>query len=151
MIGQTYPGKIRPGLSGLTSSFFDGRAGLTRPRRPDTIAELMSLPSIAQLKRALKLRAKIESLEHKLDSIIGSSSNGSGYQTPKRKRKMSASARARIGKAQRARWAKLKGRTVTKTAAKSKRRKMPAAAKAKLAAIARARWAKAKASGKSKL
>jgi hypothetical protein len=109
----------------------------------------MSLPSTAQLKRALKIRAKIESLEHKLDSIIGSSSNGSGYQAPKRK--MSASARARIGKAQRARWAKLKANAVAKTVSKPKRRKMPAAAKAKLAAIARARWAKAKASGKSRL
>lgn len=84
-----------------------------------------------------------------LDQIIGSSSNGSGYQATKRK--MSASARARIGKAQRARWAKLKGKEGTKAAPKLKQRKMPAAAKAKLAAIARARWAKVKAAGKKKL
>jgi hypothetical protein len=109
----------------------------------------MSLPSTAELKRALKIRAKIESLENELNQIIGSSSNGAGHLAPKRK--MSASARARIAKAQRTRWAKLKGKTVAKAAPKSKRRKMPAAAKARLAAIARARWAKAKAAGKSKL
>ncbi|HZQ46981.1 MAG TPA: hypothetical protein VFC07_08220 [Verrucomicrobiae bacterium] len=109
----------------------------------------MSLPSTAELKRALKIRAKIESLEQKLDLIMGSSPNGSGHQATRRK--MSASARARIAKAQRARWAKLKGKTVSKAAPKAKQRKMPAAAKAKLAAIARARWAKVKASGKTKL
>lgn len=90
----------------------------------------MSFPSTAQLKRALKIRARIEVLEQELDELIGSSGGG-----------MSASARARIGAAQRARWAKQGG----------KRRTMPASAKAKLAAIARARWAKVKAAGKKRL
>ena len=61
-----------------------------------------------------------------LDQIIGSSSNGSGYQAAK-------------------------GKAVAKVAPKPKQRRMPAAAKAKLAAIARARWAKVKAAGKKKL
>jgi hypothetical protein len=95
----------------------------------------MSFPSTAQLKRALKIRARIEVLEQELDELIGSSSGGLGGR-------MSASARARIGEAQRARWAKVKG---------GKRRRMPASAKAKLAAIARARWAKVKAAGKKRL
>lgn len=84
-----------------------------------------------------------------LEQILGSSSNGVSH--PAGGGKMSASARARIAKAQRERWAKLKGKTGTKAAPTFKRRKMPASAKAKLAAIARARWAKVKAAGKKKL
>ena len=72
----------------------------------------MSFPSTAQLKRALKIRAKIESLEQKLDRIIGSTQQRFRPQTAQRK--MSASARARIAKAQRARWAKLKVKSVAK-------------------------------------
>jgi hypothetical protein len=125
------------------------QAVLTTQLEAGTLTKRMSLPSTAQLKKALKIRAKIELLEHKLDRIIGATNNGSGYQSPKRI--MSASARARIGKAQRARWAKLKGKSEAEFDHKPRRRKMPAAAKAKLAAIARTRWAKVKASGKSRL
>ena len=66
---------------------------------------------------------------------------------------MSASARARIAAAQRARWAKVRGEkpASAEKPASSGRRKMSAAAKARLAAIARARWQKAKAQGKTKL
>jgi hypothetical protein len=66
--------------------------------------------------------------------------------------KMSAAARARIGAAQRARWAKLKGKNgQTKNAAVAaakKRRTMSASARRKIAAAQRARWAKVKASPK---
>jgi hypothetical protein len=91
----------------------------------------MSLPSTEQLKRALEIRAKIESLEQELDNLIGGTRNGAGYSGPRRR--MSGSVRTRVARGQ------------------PGRRKMPAAAKAKLAAIARARWAKAKAAGKSRL
>jgi len=56
---------------------------------------------------------------------------------------MSAAARARIGDAQRARWAN-RSKATAATATKG-RRKMSAASRAKIAAAARARWAKAKA------
>lgn len=62
---------------------------------------------------------------------------------------MSAVARAKIAAAQKARWAKVKGKT-EKPASEGKR-KMSASARAKIAAAAKARWAKAKAAGKKSL
>jgi hypothetical protein len=62
---------------------------------------------------------------------------------PKR-RTMSASARARISAAQKARWAKQKGKSAPKkttTAAKKSRRPMSPAARKKLSALMKARWA----------
>jgi hypothetical protein len=64
------------------------------------------------------------------------------------KRVMSASARARIAAAQKARWAKVKGNG---SSGSGSRRKMSAAARAKIAAAAKARWAKAKAAGRKSL
>jgi hypothetical protein len=111
----------------------------------------MAFPSTSQLKRALEIKLKIESLEGELQALIGDhqgdyAGNGSG----RRRRGMSAASRARIAAAQRARWAKLKGKGSAKSGKKT-RRKMPAAAKAKLAAIARKRWRLAKAAGKTAL
>ena len=65
------------------------------------------------------------------------------------KRTLSASARARIGAAQKARWAKVKGKAAKP--AKVGRRKMSASARAKIAAGAKARWVKAKAAGEKSL
>jgi hypothetical protein len=53
---------------------------------------------------------------------------------------MSASARARIAAAQRARWAKVKRQSSATTG--RRRRKMSAAGRAAIAAAARARWAR---------
>jgi hypothetical protein len=64
---------------------------------------------------------------------------------------MSAAAKARIAAAQRARWAKVKGRAAAPKKEVKKKRKVSAATKARLAAIAKARWAKVKAAGKSAL
>jgi hypothetical protein len=64
---------------------------------------------------------------------------------------MSAAAKARIAAAQRARWAKVKGRAAAPEKEVKKKRRVSAATKARLAAIAKARWAKVKASGKSAL
>jgi hypothetical protein len=60
-------------------------------------------------------------------------------------RKLSAAGRARIAAAQRARWAKLKGKSGIKVAAAPKKRTMSVAAPRKIAAAQRARWAKVKA------
>jgi hypothetical protein len=62
---------------------------------------------------------------------------------------MSAAGRAAIAAAQRARWAKVKGKVGN--APSSGRRKMSAAARAKIAAAAKRRWAKAKAAGRKSL
>lgn len=111
----------------------------------------MALPSTAQLKRAIEVKLKLESLENELQALLGdqrgtSSSNGAG----RRRRGMNADSRAKIAAAQRTRWAGAKGKTAVNSAEKT-RRKMPAAAKAKLAAIARKRWRLAKAAGKKAL
>jgi hypothetical protein len=74
--------------------------------------------------------------------------DGSGRQTPRRsrtRRAMSAAARARIGAAKKAWWAKQKGKQPKK--AKS-RPPMSAAARAKIAAAQKARWAAHKAKDK---
>ncbi len=107
----------------------------------------LSNVTVAQLKRAIGIREHIEKLETELAGVLGGSaspaSNGAG------RRKMSAAARAKIGAAQRLRWARQKG---AKPAAKAHgRRKMSPAARAKIAAAARLRWKKAKAAGRSSL
>jgi hypothetical protein len=108
-----------------------------------------------QLRNAADIKEKIDALNKELASILGASSPVSA-KTPK-KSTMSAAARAKIGAAQKARWAKVKGEkpatTAVKAAAKApaKKSKMSAAAKAKLSALAKARWAKIKAAGKKSL
>lgn len=73
----------------------------------------MFLPSVSQLKQALKIAEKLEAMETELASILGESSSspkakkGPG-RPPKAKRKMSPEAREKIAAAQRKRWAKAK-------------------------------------------
>ena len=64
---------------------------------------------------------------------------------------MSAAGRARIVAAQKARWAKVKGKKSPPKTVKKAKRKMSAAARAKISAVAKKRWAKAKAEGKKRL
>jgi len=104
--------------------------------------------SAEQLRRAAAIKDQIDTLESELGRILGGSA-GATKATPG-KRTMSASARARIAAAQRARWAKVKGSKAAKPAG-APRRKMSAAARAKIAAAAKARWAKAKAAGRKRL
>jgi hypothetical protein len=60
-----------------------------------------------QLRRAADIQDKIESLQKELNELLGS--DAAPTEKPERKRrKMSAAARAKIGAAQRARWAKTK-------------------------------------------
>jgi len=63
--------------------------------------------SATQLRRAADIQDKIESLQGELNQLLG---NGSTVAPkPERKRrKMSAAARAKIAAAQRARWAKVR-------------------------------------------
>jgi len=96
--------------------------------------------SAEQLRRAAAIKDQIDTLENELGKILGGGAGSAGGR-----RVMSASARARIAAAQKARWAKVKG------SGGAPRRKMSAAARAKIAAAARARWAKAKAAGRKSL
>ncbi len=113
---------------------------------PQLMTNLSSLTA-AQLHRAADLKDKIAKLEKTLAAILGSPS--STNSAPER-RKMSAAAKAKIAAAQKARWAKAKGKSVARPA-REKKRKMSAATKAKIAAAAKARWAKAKVAGKKSL
>ena len=107
--------------------------------------------SVAQLRKLVAIKEEIERLEAELESLSGGEP---AAPKTRKKRRMSASARARIAAAQRARWAKVHAAAGKSGAVKKKgrkRRKMSPAAKAKLAAIAKARWARVKAAGKSTL
>ena len=104
-----------------------------------------------QLRQAANLKDKIQTLERKLGQILGSSTESATQDAPKKRRKMSAAGRARIAEAQKARWAKLKGKKLSAKPAKKTKRKMSAAARAKISAAAKKRWAKAKAAGKKRL
>lgn len=119
---------------------FSGTRGFTGP----TMTNL----SASQLRRAAGIKQKIESLQKRLSRLLGGTD---GTAAPRKRRKMSAAGRRKIAAAQKARWAKVKGRKSAAKPVKKARRKMSAAARAKIAAAARARWAKAKAQGKNTL
>jgi hypothetical protein len=115
--------------------------------------------SVAEMREALAIKEEIEALQSKLDAILGAEAPpveapARGPGRP-RKRHMSPAARARIGAAQRARWAKAKrGRKASAgdgAPVEKRKRKVSAAARARLSAAAKARWANAKAEGKSTL
>jgi hypothetical protein len=107
--------------------------------------------SVQQLRRIINLKDKIAALENKLSKLVGSTTEPFAARAPKKRRKMSAAGKARIVAAQKARWAKVKGKKSTGKPAKKARRKMSAAWRAKIAEAAKARWKKAKAQGKNSL
>jgi hypothetical protein len=106
--------------------------------------------SVQQLRQAANLKEKIDALEKELSQVLGFSTKPVITPAPKQRRGMSASVRAKISAAAKARWAKVKATKPTANAVKpvKKKFKMSAAAKAKLSALAKARWAKIKAAKK---
>jgi hypothetical protein len=105
--------------------------------------------SVAQLKKALSIKERIEALEKELTEILGSSETLPDSGTIRR-RKISAAGRAKISAAATARWAKAKsGKTgsPSKEAAQpvKKKRKISAAGRRAIAEAATARWAKVRA------
>ena len=62
-----------------------------------------------QLRKAADLKEKIVGLQQQLEAILGGSAPAATGEKRKR-RKMSAAARAKIAAAQRARWAKVKAK-----------------------------------------
>jgi hypothetical protein len=121
--------------------------------RNTTMSSSLSDISIRDLKKAVVIRQRIETLEQKLAAILGeakSTTRTSGGRGGRRT--MSPAARARIAAAQRLRWARQRGESVPTAAGKPrKRRRMSASARARISAIAKARWAKAKAKGQTTL
>jgi hypothetical protein len=106
------------------------------------MANLKGLASIVSELRAERTNL-VNQLRH-VDaalSVLGKLKGGSFYTKPRRT--LSASARKRIGLAQKARWAKAKGH------APKPKRTISAAGRRKIAAAQRARWAKLKAEKKN--
>jgi hypothetical protein len=104
-----------------------------------------------QLRLAANLKDKIASLTKELGQILGSPSKLVAPVTPKKKRTMSAAARAKIGAAAKARWAKVRGAKSAAKPVKKVKRTMSAAGRARISAAAKVRWKKAKAAGKKTL
>ena len=101
--------------------------------------------SVAQLKRAITIKEQIESLESELASVFGTTP-APAPAPAKKKKVMSPAARAKIGAAQKARWAKLKETSTPAAKApaaapKKKKRKLSPEGRAKIVAAAKARWA----------
>lgn len=109
------------------------------------MTNLLSL-TFEQLERAAKIKDEIGRLERELFFILDARSGSA----PVVKRTMSKAAKAKIAAAQRARWAKVKGKAAEKPPGR-KKRTISAAGRAKISAVAKARWAKAKAAGKKSL
>ena len=109
--------------------------------------------SVSDLRKAANLKEKIEALEKELSHLLGGAGSGTPAAGKRGGGGMSASGRAAIIAAQKARWAKFHAANgSSKPGPKPGRKKkggMSAAGRAAIAAAQRARWAKAKA-GKAK-
>jgi hypothetical protein len=102
--------------------------------------------SVSDLRKAANLKEKIEALEKELSQLIGNGSVTVSASTGKasgKKGGMSASGKARIIAAQKARWAKFHAAKGGKPA--RKKHGMSAAGRAAIIAAQKARWAKVKA------
>jgi hypothetical protein len=69
--------------------------------------ELLKL-SAAKLKRMAALKAQIERLRSKLETLAANASSSAAGKKVRKRRKMSAAARRKISLAAKARWAKVK-------------------------------------------
>ena len=118
--------------------------------RLDTIpgeGELMSnLAGIVQ--QLQKERDQAARMVERLDAALAALNGGSHGRRTRTRSSLSAAARARIAAAQRARWAKVRGKSGKKQNVVSmpKKKTMSAAARKKIAAAQRARWARVRAS-----
>lgn len=96
------------------------------------------------VKTLQKERERVASQLSALDAALTAFVGVYKSKLSRKRRKMSRAARARIAAAQRARWAKVKGRKVVSIS-----RHISPAGRARIAAAARARWAKVRAKQKS--
>jgi hypothetical protein len=96
-----------------------------------------------------QLKKERDRVQHQLSGLNAALAAFAGvYRNSARirpRRKLSAKGRARIVAAQRARWARVKGRQNVIPIAKSGKRTMSASARRKIAAAQRKRWAQVRA------
>lgn len=121
-----------------------GHLSCYNPREVDSMA---NLGNVVQMLK--KEHDRLTNQMERISAALAAFGSAYGKQTGVR-RQMSASGRARIAAAQRARWAKLKakrgkGNVVTLP----KKRTLSAAARKKIASAQRARWARVKATKKT--
>jgi hypothetical protein len=96
------------------------------------------------------LKERITSLQGDLKQILVTSAETTAIAAPKL-RKLSVAARARIGAAAKARWAKMRRKISQARSAVRSKRRISQTAKARLSAKAKARWKRAKAEGRTTL
>ena len=106
--------------------------------------------SIQQLKRALEIKQKIEDLGQELGQLLGEEDTAVRPAPRSRKRRMSATARARISAAQTARWAERRKVAAPGKVAPRKKRRISAEGRARISAATKARWARYNAEKKKK-
>ena len=104
-------------------------------------ARILRMPNLRLVVKQLqqernRLSSQMEVINRAISALDGVSSNGTG-----RTRGISAAGRARIAAAQKARWAKIKGRK-SASAPDANKRTMSAGARRRIAAAQKARWAK---------
>jgi DNA polymerase/3'-5' exonuclease PolX len=104
--------------------------------------------SVAQLKRATAIKERIEQLEKDLTRILGIPEPMTVGGVVRRRKQMSAAARAKISAAAKARWAKVRtGKSASTGSAEpaTPKRTMSAAARKRISEAVKARWARQKA------
>ena len=110
------------------------------PRGKQTLANLSGI--VKQLKKERdRVQHQLSGLNAALAAFAGVYRNNAGT---KPRRKISAKGRARIAAAQRARWARVRGRRKVVSIAEGGKRTMSASTRRKIAAAQRARWARVK-------
>src|ERR1700680_3908193 len=87
---------------------------------------------------------RVEKLDEVIQGLVGLNSFA-----PSRRRTLSASARRRISLAQKARWARVRGRNVVSIAGKRGKSTISAAGRKRIADAQRARWEKERAANKA--
>jgi len=92
--------------------------------------------TLKKLEEAVGIRRQMEALEKRLSLLLGGAASGS---TTRQGRRMSASARAKLAAAAKARWAKRRGRTIPSTA--KRRGGLTPAGRRRLSELMKARWA----------
>ena len=105
--------------------------------------------SVKALEEAVSIRRQIDNLERRLSSILGGTPARPTAAAPTQAgRYFSASTRAKLSAAARARWARLKGGT--KPAPTKKKGALTAAGRRKLSELMKARWAARRKAGGTK-
>ena len=96
-----------------------------------------------------QVQLRVEKLDEVIRGLAGLNWSASAGNGAGQRHTMSASARKRISLAQKARWAKVRGRNVVSIASKRGKGTISAAGRKRIAAAQRARWAKVRAAKKA--